>query len=347
MNAYTTADITSAARRQEQSMFLKSRQVADPRLISAKLKASSKFDDLLPHVTDLNKAKLRADLVAVLNKSGEVLPASDSILGKLWKLVNSDRSSLDDCEEVVLLDPMLAARIFRVSNSVAYRGNASTVSEALRCIGFKVLRELAFNAGVFSQFSQLGHSEEWEIFWLRNIFVARVCERISGAFHPTNGTEYLAGLIHDIGWLFIAAHATDEFRQICESEKSIVESEAEILPFTHAQIGAAIAARAGLPLQVIDAVAYHHKKILMSRSTAVEPKNNPLFMGIILGVCDTMADAAGLDLFDRSVSTIDDVLNTEEVKWLKGYKSNLDFAAMVVEERERTEDVYRSFFLEV
>ncbi len=346
MNAFTTADITAAARRQEVSMFLQSRKVADPRLISAKLRSTSKFGDLLPQVTDPTKNALRARLVSVLNEKGEVLPSSDSALGRLWKLVNSDRSSLDACEEVILLDPMLTARIFRVSNSAAYRANASSVADALRFIGFKVLRELAFNAGVFNQFSQLGNSTEWEVFWLRNLFVARVCERICGAFHATNGTEYLAGLVHDVGWLFLAAHATDEFAMICESPRPIAESEAQILPFTHAQIGAAIAARASMPLQAIDAVAYHHRKMLMTRSTAVEPQNNPLFLGIILGVCDAMADAAGLDLFDRSVATTDDVIATDEVKWLKGYKSNLDFPAMIVEERERAEEIYRSFFLE-
>ena len=228
----------------------------------ARMRAAHRFEDLLPNATDPNKSRLRSKLVTLLNAEGEVLPAADKPLGKLWRLVNSPSSSIDDCEQIIRLDPALTSRIFRVANSAAYGARATDIAEAIRFIGFKVVREMVFNAGVLSQFSSLVVPEEWEIYWLRNIFTARLAERIAGSFFATDGSEYLAGLIHDIGWLFLATHFPEEFGRIMASEGSTCDAEKEILPFSHANIAAAIAARSALPLKAIDAIAYHHKQAL-------------------------------------------------------------------------------------
>ena len=94
----------------------------------------------------------------------------------------------------MVLDPALTSRIFRVANSAAYGAKATNVSEAIRYIGFKRVRELVFNAGVLSQFSSMAKCRRnGSVFWLRNIFIARLSERIAGTYFPTDGTEYLAG----------------------------------------------------------------------------------------------------------------------------------------------------------
>jgi HD-like signal output (HDOD) protein len=309
-----------------------------------RMRAANRFEDLLPNSTDPAKAQLRGKLVYLLNSQGEIVPAAKSPLGKLWRLVNSERSSIDECEEVIQLDPALTSRIFRVANSAAYAAGATNVSEAVRYIGFKRVRELVFNAGVFSQFSSLKVPPEWEVFWLRNIFVARLSERIASLFFQTDGSEYLAGLIHDIGWLFLATHFPDEFSRIINSEKSIEEAEKEVLPFSHANMAAALAARSALPLKAVDAIAYHHKKMLMTNSTLVSPNQNPLFLGIILAVCDKIADCTQLDLFGKATPTMEEFHESPEVVWLANYEKQIDFEALAAEELVKSQEVYTIFF---
>ena len=310
----------------------------------ARMRAAHRFEDLLPNATDPNKSRLRSKLVTLLNAEGEVLPAADKPLGKLWRLVNSTSSSIDDCEQIIRLDPALTSRIFRVANSAAYGARATDIAEAIRFIGFKVVREMVFNAGVLSQFSSLVVPEEWEIYWLRNIFTARLAERIAGSFFATDGSEYLAGLIHDIGWLFLATHFPEEFGRIMASEGSTCDAEKEILPFSHANIAAAIAARSALPLKAIDAIAYHHKQALTTTSTLVAPNQNPLFLAIILNVCDKIADGCQLDLFGKEPVTLEDVRETPEVVWLKNYGKKLDLEAMASEELVKSQEIYTVFF---
>jgi HD-like signal output (HDOD) protein len=311
-----------------------------------RMRLANRFEDLLPNSTDPAKGRLRAKLITLLNSQGEIIPAASSPLGKLWRLVNSPSSSIDDCEDVIKLDPALTARIFRVANSAAYNARATEISEALRFLGFKSLREMVFNAATLAQFSNLKIPADWEVFWLRNIFIARLSDRISSTFFSTDGSEYLAGLIHDIGWLFLATHFEDEFARIITSEKPTIEAEKEVLPFSHANIAAAIAARSAMPLKAVDGIAYHHKQMLMTQSTLVAPNQNPLFLGIILAVCDRIADGCQLDFFGRTAPSAEELAESPEIVWLKNYGRKLDLESMAAEELVKSEEIFTAIFAE-
>jgi HD-like signal output (HDOD) protein len=315
-----------------------------PITAATKMRIANRFEDLLPNSIDPGKSRLRSKLVNLLNTQSEIIPAAQSPMGRLWKMVNSDRSSLEDCEEIIQLDAALTSRIFRVANSAAYAANATSVSDGIRHIGFKRLRELVFNAGVLAQFSTLTVPPEWDVFWLRNIFIARLSERIASEFFQTDGSEYLAGLIHDVGWLFLATHFPDEFNRIMSSEKPIGEAEKEVLPFSHANIAAAMAARSALPLRCVDAIAYHHKQMLMTTSTIVAPTQNPLFLGIILSVCDRLADGCQLGLFGKAEVSMAEILESPEVVWLNNYQKKLDLENLAVEELVKSQEIFTVFF---
>jgi HD-like signal output (HDOD) protein len=311
-----------------------------------RMRLAHRFEDLLPNSTDPAKGRLRAKLVNLLNSQGEIIPAASTPLGKLWNLVNAANSSIDECEDVIKLDAALTARMFRVANSAAYNARATDIAEALRFIGFKSLREMVFNATVLQQFSTLRVPPGWDVFWLRNIFIARLSDRISSKYFQTDGSEYLAGLIHDIGWLFLATHFGDEFAAIITSEKPIAEAEKAVLPFSHANIAAAIAARSAMPLKAVDGIAYHHKQMLMTQSTLVAPNQNPLFLGIILAVCDRVADGCQLDLFGKEAPTAEELAESPEIVWLKNYSKPIDLAEMAAEELVKSEEIFSAFFSE-
>jgi HD-like signal output (HDOD) protein len=176
--------------------------------------------------------------------------------------------------------------------------------------------------------------------------VARLSERIAGLYFSTDGSEYLAGLIHDIGWLFLATHFPEDYAKIMASEKTTCEAEKEFLPFSHAHIAAALAARSALPLSAVDAIAYHHKQMLMTSSTLVAPNQNPLFLGIILSVCDKLADASQLDFLGKSKMTMDEFRECPEVVWLQNYQKKVDFESMAVEELTKSQEIYQIFFMD-
>ncbi len=221
-----------------------------------------RFDELLPHHSDPVKEAMRSTLITILESKGEILPSANSPRGKLWHLVNSPNCSPVECADIIQLDSALASRILRVANSGAYGGQSDNITDAVVRLGLKFVREQVFNAGVFKQFSgwvlpRSGTLSGCAIFSSR----ASASDSVPSTARPT-GTEYLAGLLHDMGWLFLASYFPNEFAQIFSSGLGVPEAEARLLPFGHAQISAAIAARSLLPERAVTAIVLHHFPVL-------------------------------------------------------------------------------------
>jgi HD-like signal output (HDOD) protein len=305
-----------------------------------------RFDQLLPHRTDPKKEAMRGTLITVLNSKAEILPSANSPRGKLWHLVNTPNSSLTDCAEVIQLDSALAARIFRVANSGAYGGGGQSdnIADAVVRLGLKFVREQVFNAGVFKQFSGWVLPPEWDAFWLRNIFVARLCERISAVYGPTNGSEYLAGLLHDMGWLFVASYFPNEFTQIFTSGLPVTEAEKELLPFGHAQISAAIAARSLLPERAVNAIVMHHFPMIIDAGKAAAPESNPYFLGVVLHLCDGMADACQMDMFGQTEETFEKLQESVTAQWLNQFRPAPDLKLVAEEELAKSQQIFEAYF---
>jgi HD-like signal output (HDOD) protein len=303
---------------------------------------AANFEDLLPKADDPAKAALRETLLEILRSKGEILPSANSPRGKLWHLVNTPDTSLEACEEVIKLDTALSSRILSVANSGAYGAGTENISEALLKLGLKFVREQVFNAGVFKQYSGWALPPEWDLYWLRNIFIARTCERITAVYGSTNGSEYLSGLIHDIGWLFLATYAPNEFTQLFTEGKPVEQAERERLPFGHAEIGAAIATRSKLAPRAVDAILHHHHPAVPGND--VPPGKSPQFLAIVLNICDGMADCCKMDMFGPCEHALEKIEQGPEISWLNHYGRVPDLFALAEEELAKSQQIFALYF---
>jgi HD-like signal output (HDOD) protein len=221
---------------------------------------------------------------------------------------------------------------------------ASDIAGANRGLGLKVVREQVFNAGIFKQYSGWVLPVEWDLFWLRNIFVARLCERIAGRYSTTNGSEYLAGLIHDMGWLFLAAYTPDEYVRLFTLGKSVSEAEKELLPFGHAEISAAMASRSLLPPRACDAILYHHDPEMIRSGGRLQSDKTAYFLGLILKMCDDVADNCGLGMFSRATRTIEEIQASPEVAWLHTFGAPVDLKAAADDELQKSKEIFDVYF---
>jgi HD-like signal output (HDOD) protein len=302
------------------------------------------FEELLPAQEDPRKIEIRAELIKILRSKGEILPSANSPRGKLWHLVNSPDSSLQECAEVIQLDSALASRIFRVANSGAYGMQAANITEAILHLGFKFVREQVFSAGVFKQYAGWVLPPEWDLFWLRNIFVARLTDRIAGAYEYPNGSEYLSGLLHDMGWLFLATYFPNEFTQIFTCAKPVSEAEIEFLPFGHEDISAAIAARSMLPVRAVNAVLYHHKPLSVTVGGGAELYKGANLLSVVLNLSDKIADTQGMNMFGPCYWTLETLDQCPEVVWLGQFGKQHDFALIAQEELTKSNEIFEAYF---
>ena len=307
--------------------------------------AALPFTDFLPEQSRLPRhIEIRARLVEVFNSQGGVLPAAESPLGQLWGLLNTDDSSIEQCVEVIRLDPALTAKVFRLANSAAFGGQAKTIAEAVFHLGFAQLRQAAFNAQVFEQFSELQLPPGWEHFWVRNLFIAQLTEHLSSCYFTTNGSEYLAGLLHDVGWLLLVSSFPEEFAAVCASPLPLVEAEIEAFGLTHADISAAICVQSHIPLRVATAVVRHHQPVLHS-ARDFAPGESSSFLAVLLFLCDHFADCHQLaNGGPGQAQGIDEILAGPEGQWLISLGHVPDFHRLVETELAKAQTAHSILF---
>ncbi|SDT86456.1 HD-like signal output (HDOD) domain, no enzymatic activity [Verrucomicrobium sp. GAS474] len=272
-----------------------------------------------------------------------ILPSAASPLGRLWQLIRSPDSTLDECAEVIALDPALTARVFRIANSPLYGGTSSTTKEAVLQFGYARLRQFVFSAQIIERFSKMEMPPGWEHFWIRNVFSAQFVERIAGKYFKTTGSEYLAGMLHDTGWLMLASFFPDEFRAVLESpnEVPLEQAEKEVFSFSHADASSLICAKSHLPARVVNAVAAHHHPLsLPDAATLKKPEESETLLAVLLFLCDRLADDISLPIGGRSTGLApEEVLSGPEWDWLDRYGKKPEFRAIAEEELDRAYQV--------
>ena len=73
---------------------------------------------------------------------------------------------------------------------------------------------------------------------------------------------FIAGILHDIGKILLAANSPDAYSAILgvakSRKQSLHQTEKEMLGYDHAEVGACILGLWGLDLAIVEAVWHHH-----------------------------------------------------------------------------------------
>ena len=232
-------------------------------------------------------------------------PSLNATALELMRLIKNQNVEMSDLERVISLDPGLASRCIKVASTVHYGGHRiKNVSQALLLIGMKEIRCIAFAVAVVDSFSRLRIKVDWNQFWLHSILVGRLTEKIASAFRETNGTEYLAGLLHDMGKLMIEHHFPREFEMVVirsmERNCGHAAIEPTVLGLDHTQIGAAICHCMHLEIDVRHAVNHHHRDFEHSPALRLLPDQG--FLAACVSVADSMANMGHINIGGQTVA---------------------------------------------
>jgi putative nucleotidyltransferase with HDIG domain len=200
---------------------------------------------------------------------------------KLNQAMQSPDASFDDFSDIISADPSLAARLLRIANSPFYGQDSKveTIVHAVGIVGIGHLTELALATVMVNQFKGIDEDlVNMQSFWMHSIG----CGLAARAIAKDMGEQqvepyYTASMLHDIGSLILYKEIPEKAREIltrCKSEGlSLSTVETEILGFTHAEVGAVVFTKWGLPPSLVEAVQYHHNPS--------EAKNHPVFPAIV------------------------------------------------------------------
>jgi HD-like signal output (HDOD) protein len=198
------------------------------------------------------------------------LASLQSINRALSTLVSSEQSLNSQIADVIRRDPSLCARLLRMVNSVYFglSTRVNNIEEAVFFLGLRQIRELSMATPVIEELEALQqHTASglpWKDLWTHSIATAIVTREIvaSTAMYIDDDTDYLVGLLHNVGKLVMAYSFPAELRQLMEVEAAdaaeFCEHERELIGWDHAAIGAHYLARHHLSQEIVLAVRHHN-----------------------------------------------------------------------------------------
>lgn len=196
------------------------------------------------------------------------LPALRSVDSALRQLLNSDQSHTGQISDLIRRDPSLTARLLRLVNSVYYglSTQVKSIDEAVLYLGIRQIRQLAMVTPVLEDFQKLAGSIPfpWREFWRHCIAVATLTRELTSALSdPADDSGYVAGLVHDVGVIVMAASFPTHFsaihHRVAAGGPSLSAVETECLGMDHAELGALYLRHHRLHAAMVEAALHHNQ----------------------------------------------------------------------------------------
>ncbi|WP_442110899.1 aminoacyl-tRNA deacylase and HDOD domain-containing protein [Pseudomonas sp. NUPR-001] len=205
-----------------------------------------------------------------LENTIEIPPLAETAQ-KIIKLRVDPNATIDDITGVVETDPALAAQVVSWAASPYYAspGKIRSVEDAIvRVLGFDLVINLALGLALGKTLSlPKDHPQQATPYWQQSIYTAAVIEGLTRAIpraeRPEAGLTYLAGLLHNFGYLLLAHVFPPHFSLICrhlEVNPHLCHSyiEQHLLGISREQIGAWLMRFWDMPDELATALRFQH-----------------------------------------------------------------------------------------
>lgn len=190
--------------------------------------------------------------------TGELIfPTTAEMALKVQRILDDPECSVDQLAKLVQADPLLAARVVAIANSVVYNRSGRSVSDiksAVSRVGFKTLRVLAASV-VVRQMEGMARTEAHRQMairlWEHTAHVAALAHVIARRVTRQDpDTAFFAGIVHEVGGFFLISRAY-EFPGLLDGPDGTLVAWDE---GGAAAVGGAVLTRLGVPAAVQDAI---------------------------------------------------------------------------------------------
>lgn len=242
------------------------------------------------------------------------LPPVPEVARAILALKDDPQANAHRLGRTIELDPGLAATIVRyaTSASFSYRGKIESIQDAVsRVLGFDKAMHIALGLAAGRS---LRHTKEGPIgvkaFWRHAIFSASLMQYLAlqmpARQRPAPGLVYLAGLVHNIGFLLMGHLLEAEFNVLNKASmerptESIIELEAELLDLSHTDLGVWLLRKWKMPAEVLVTVFSHHNEHYQGDHAAYA---NLALVADRLLKRHAIGDAASMDLPTALLNTL-------------------------------------------
>jgi putative nucleotidyltransferase with HDIG domain len=191
------------------------------------------------------------------------------IYAKVSEELRSPSGSLNVVASLICQEPVMSAKMLQIVNSALFAPSREITDmlDAVMILGSERIKSLILLGGVFSQYSDAkGFAAAIQSLLTHSVQVGSFARAI--ALNETKSSRtaeaaFTAGVLHDVGKLILAGNLPEQFGRAralaVERKLSAHEAEMEVFGVSHARFGACLLAAWGLPLPILEAVAWHHE----------------------------------------------------------------------------------------
>jgi putative nucleotidyltransferase with HDIG domain len=198
------------------------------------------------------------------------LPSLSTTVAKVLETCNDPKSSPNDLNRVISLDPVLTGQVLRLINSAYYslRQPISSLTRAIIMLGINTVKNLALSCAILEK---MRHKRSFRIlsaekFWAHSLgvgVIAKCLAKVKGVSLAEQEEFFICGLLHDLGKIPLNQKFPDEYLHALDmAEKSrfpLDQAESAVFGFDHATVGGWIARKWHLSAAVIESLDCHHR----------------------------------------------------------------------------------------
>lgn len=207
----------------------------------------------------------RLNAARTLMAEVDELPTVPAVVLRIAGKLDDPEVSIDEITDLLLQDQVLTTRVLRLVNSSFYcpLKHLDELREAVIYLGLDHLKEVVFTCAVVDLFKAEKEGFSRSLLWAHALGVARVTKIIAERLgYPDAFNVYLAGLLHDVGAVFLNFYRGKDFLSsiyLAETERILLhESELRLFGASHCEIGYILGCRWHLQDSITDAILYHH-----------------------------------------------------------------------------------------
>ncbi len=208
------------------------------------------------------------DLVQLVNGLKSI-PSVPRLYTEIVKELENENNSIKKIGAIISKDIGMSAKVLQLINS-AFFGLPKRITSpetAAIYLGLETIKGLVLATGAFSAFKKKTlEGLTIDRIWEHSILVGSCAMKIAkeeGYRDQMVEASLLAGLLHDVGILVLSSNMPESYEEVLslvrQSGCEYWEAEKRVFGTTHCEVGAYLVGIWGLPWQLVEALAYHHR----------------------------------------------------------------------------------------
>lgn len=251
------------------------------------------------------RAFIQSDELRIQLGSVGTLPPMPATFAALQRALADPATDSSKIAAIVQKDTAIAAKVLQACNSAFFRlpRRVASIQQAVSYLGLSTVRSMVLSAELFKAGESVCAALDLGQLQRHALSVAGLARLVMG---DTARAEeaFLAGLLHDVGFLLLGRLFKDKMQLALEANAAgmaLAEAERKFVGVDHGTAGAYLLGLWGLPFEVVEAVAHHEDQISTSQAA-------PGALGAI-GIAHALISAirpAALPAYERLTPVMDD-----------------------------------------